>query len=168
VELERAILQMRQNADRLQALVTGISEEQARWKPDPASWSMLEVINHLADEEREDFRAALEVVRRGEPNAWPQIDPPGWVTSRAYDQREFDASLRRFLSARQASLTWLHGLADIDWDLTYVAPFGEMSAGDVLAAWVAHDLLHMRQLVELHWGYTMALVAPYQVRYAGA
>jgi hypothetical protein len=42
-----------------------------------------------------------------------------------------------------------------------------MRAGDMLAAWVAHDLLHMRQLVELHRTYTVTQLAPYDTRYAG-
>ena len=54
-----------------------------------------------------------------------------------------------------------------DWEADYDAPFGRIAAGDMFAAWVAHDLLHMRQLVELHWAYTMVKVDPYRVRYAG-
>ena len=38
---------------------------------------------------------------------------------------------------------------------------------DLLASWVAHDLLHMRQLVELHWVYTIHQLEPYKVEYAG-
>jgi hypothetical protein len=38
----------------------------------------------------------------------------------------------------------------------------------MMAAWVAHDILHQRQLVELQWAYmTRQVVTPYQVRYAG-
>ena len=44
------------NGERIRALVEGMPEEQARWRPDAASWSVLEVINHLCDEERSDFR----------------------------------------------------------------------------------------------------------------
>jgi hypothetical protein len=32
---------------------------------------------------------------------------------------------------------------------------------------VAHDLLHMRQLVELHRDYMEQQIAPYSARYAG-
>jgi hypothetical protein len=31
----------------------------------------------------------------------------------------------------------------------------------------AHDLLHLRQLIELHWAYTQRATQPYQTRYAG-
>jgi len=36
-----------------------------------------------------------------------------------------------------------------------------------MAAWVAHDLLHLRQLVELHYAWTVAKAAPYSLQYAG-
>ncbi len=46
-------------------------------------------------------------------------------------------------------------------------PWGSIRAGDMLAAWVAHDLLHTRQLVELRWAYTTSAVLPFRVNYAG-
>ncbi|MEZ4640023.1 MAG: DinB family protein [Caldilineaceae bacterium] len=45
------------NAERIRCLVEGMSDQDARWKPDAESWSILEVINHLADEEEADFIA---------------------------------------------------------------------------------------------------------------
>jgi len=71
----------------------------------------------------------------------------------------------QFLS--MASLAWLAGLDSPNWAAVAVAPFGSISAGDILASWAAHDLLHLRQLIELHWAYQRQQVAPYEVRYAG-
>ena len=42
------------NATAIESLVRSVPEEQARWKPEPEAWSILEVINHLYDEECED------------------------------------------------------------------------------------------------------------------
>jgi hypothetical protein len=36
-----------------------------------------------------------------------------------------------------------------------------------MAAWLAHDLLHLRPLVELHWAYLVVRAGPYSVVYAG-
>ena len=47
------------------------------------------------------------------------------------------------------------------------SPFGLIKAGDMFAAWVAHDLLHTRQLIELRWAFTTQALEPYQVLYAG-
>ncbi len=48
--------QLIDNAERISALVRGITIQDARWQPEPGTWSILEVVNHLYDEEREDFR----------------------------------------------------------------------------------------------------------------
>jgi hypothetical protein len=166
LELERFISQMAQNAQRVRVLAEGVSEEQARWKPAPDSWSILEVVNHLLDEEQEDFRAFLDLALHRPEDPRPKIAPQAWVTERRYNERDPGGSLRAFLAAREASLAWLRGLS-LDWEVTYQAPWGPMRIGDICAAWVAHDLLHMRQLVELHWAYNQRQVQPYSTEYAG-
>jgi hypothetical protein len=161
------IRQMADHAGAIQALGQGVSDEQARWKPGPDDWSILEVINHLYDEEIEDFRAHLDLILHRPDQPWPGIDPQGWVTARRYNERDLASSLQNLARARQESLAWLQGLAAPDWQAVYRTPFAQMAAGDMLAAWAAHDLLHLRQLVELHWAYTNHLVQPYSLQYAG-
>jgi hypothetical protein len=168
MDLENLTAQMLRQAEGIRTLVQGVSDRQARWKPDPDSWSILEVINHLVDEEREDFRARLDLVLHYPEEAWQSIDPERWVTERGYNQCALDQSREAFLAARAESIAWLREPASPDWATAYEAPFGRIAAGDIMAAWVAHDLLHLRQLVELHWSYLVVRVEPYSVRYAGA
>lgn len=158
---------MASNAASIASLSRWVSDEQARWKPDSQSWSILEVINHLYDEERQDFRLRLEYIlfRPGQP--WEPIDPQGWVVERKYNQRNLQESVDNFLLEREKSLVWLQGLNAPDWGTLCITPFGQMTAGDMFAAWVGHDLLHLRQLVELHWAYTNRAVKPYSTIYAG-
>lgn len=167
MDFDVLVSQMGDNAARIGALVRSVSDHQARWKPDPASWSILEVINHLYDEEKEDFRVRLDITLHRPDQPWPGIDPQGWVTQRRYNERDLAESLNGFLAARKESLAWLKGLSSPNWEAVYDAPFGVIRAGDIFAAWVAHDLLHMRQLVELQWAYTTAQIAPYSAEYAG-
>ena len=167
MDIEHLAALMAENAARIRALVRSISEQQARWRPDPDSWSILEVVNHLLDEERQDFRVRLDYTLHRPDEPWLPIDPGGWVTERAYNQQGLDDSLAQFLSEREASIAWLGTLSVPDWNTTCEAPWGPIRAGDLSAAWVAHDLLHMRQLVELHWAYTTAELEPYRVDYAG-
>jgi streptomycin 6-kinase len=167
VDLQSIVSQMEDNARAIRALVAGCSDHQARWKPDATSWSILEVINHLLDEERKDFRARIDLVLHRGEETWFRIDPEGWVTERGYNQRDLEPSLEGFLAAREESLAWLGELGEVAWTVGVQAPFGWIRAGDILAAWVAHDVLHMRQLVELKWAYLVQAVEPYEVRYAG-
>jgi hypothetical protein len=167
MDIRRVVSQMDRNAQAIRALVGGCSEQEARWKPDATSWSILEVINHLLDEEREDFRARIDVALHRSDEAWFGLDPEGWVTERGYNRRELEPSLQGFLVARRESLEWLLGLGDVDWTKEYQAPFGTIRAGDFLAAWVAHDVLHIRQLTASKWKYLVQEMEPYSVRYAG-
>lgn len=155
------------NCDVFESLLNNVSMEQARWKPAPDKWSMLEVVNHLYDEEREDFRQRLEIVLRDPKEQWPPIDPRGWVTTRSYNDRELERSLRNFLDERKKSLVWLKGLTDPQWENLNERPNGVLRAGDLLASWLAHDFLHIRQLTRLHWQYVGALADPYQTTYGG-
>ena len=167
MELEVLTNQMAKHAASIQSLTAGISAEQARWKPDPKAWSILEVINLLYDEERADFRVRVDMTLHQPAEPWPPINPEGWVTEHGYNQRDLAQSVEDFLAERRKSLAWLGDLEAPDWEASVTVPFGRFSAGDILAAWMAHDLLHLRQLVELHWAYTLQAAQPYHVNYAG-
>jgi hypothetical protein len=126
------------------------------------------VINHLYDDERRDFRVRLDIILHRPDEPLPPIDPEGWVTARKYNERDLTESLNNFLVERDKTLVWLRGLSSPNWQTVYTNEFGSISAGDMFAAMVAHDLLHLGQLVELHWGYTAKMLQPYQGGYAGA
>lgn len=168
MDADRLVTQLTLNSERIAGLVAGVSAEQARWRPGEEAWSLLEVINHLYDEEREDFHLRLNLILHDPAAVWPPIDPQGWVTEREYSARDLAGSVQGFLAERAASLAWLRGLAAPDWDATVHTQWGwSITAGDMLAAWAAHDVLHMRQLVELHWAYVSQLAAPRTTIYAG-
>jgi hypothetical protein len=145
----------------------GITQAEARFKATPESWSVLEVVCHLYDEEREDFRQRLDIILHRPTERWPPIDPVGWVTMRRYNERNLAETLDSFLAEREKSLTWLKSLSTPNWEAEYSAPFGSIKAGDVLASWVAHDTLHTRQLLELRRGRIVSLAEPFDVGYAG-
>lgn len=167
MDINHYISQMMTNAQTIQQLTLGVSDEQARWKPDPESWSALEVINHLYDEEQFDFRVGLDHILHKPKVDPPRIDPQAWVTERAYNERQLEASLNNFLQEREKSLDWLRGLESPDWEASYQSPWRLIRAGDMFGSWVAHDILHMRQLVELHYLWTVNQLKPYEVGYAG-
>jgi hypothetical protein len=168
IDVVTARARLSANADAIRALASGLAEGQAHWKPAPERWSIVEVINHLHDEEREDFRTRVDLTMRSPGELWPRIDPEQWARDRGYQARELGTSLDAFLRERRTSLDWLAGLERADWGATHVHPtIGAMTAADLLAAWIAHDLLHIRQLDELHWQYLSTKAAPIALSYAG-
>lgn len=152
----------------IQALAEAASAEQARWKPSPADWSILEVLCHLYDEEREDFRPRLRQSIEQPDLPLPPIDPEEWAATRGYQSRDPGAMLAAWQNERRASVTWLWSLDVTAWDRPVNHPhLTGVRVGDLLAAWVAHDLLHIRQLNELHYRHLAARAAPYRLDYAG-
>jgi len=154
--------------DAIPALLAGVSDEQARWRPAPEQWSLLEIACHLLDEERDDFRTRVELTLHRPDETWPGIDPPGWVTARRYQERALAVQVEAWREERGRSLAWLRALEAPDWTRTHAHPkFGPLSAGDLLLSWVAHDQLHVRQIARRHFEHAAALGAPHSTRYAG-
>jgi cytochrome P450 len=168
LSIARAIAQLELGLEAIAALTDMIPHEQAIWKPTASDWSILEVINHLYDEEREDFRKRLRQAIEQPQAVLSPIDPEGWVTERRYNERQLQESLAAFIAERRASIAWLGTLDYDEWDRHLNHPMlHELHVGDLLASWAVHDLLHIRQLNELHWHYLATQVAPYRVEYAG-
>jgi hypothetical protein len=166
--LSEAIARLEASARTIASIARAVGPRQALWRPAPEKWSVVEVINHLADEEVEDFRTRLDLVLNHWPRPWPPIDPEGWVTQRRYEERELRQSVARFLREREISLEWLGTLGEPDWKRTYDHPRdGRISAGDLLSSWVVHDLFHVRQLTNLQYEYVKLRCEPFSVAYAG-
>lgn len=149
-------------------LIVEFPPEEARRRPAPEAWSALEVLGHLIEEERNDFRPRLEVVLFRPEQPWASVEPASAPAAPDYNQRDPEDLVNEFMNERQRSVVWLDRIKETaNWEATYQAPFGLIRAGDLLAAWVAHDTLHMRQLVELRYACVRRLADPYRVDYAG-
>ncbi len=155
------------STEMIRALLSGLSQEEARVKPNAESWSMLEVTCHLYDEEREDFREHLDFILNRQNGEWHHINPQGWATERKYNEQDFRTMKEKFFDERKKSLEWFKELPNTDWNKPFKSPSGSMSAGEMFAAWVAHDNLHIRQLVELRRYRIENITKPYGIEYAG-
>ena len=94
------VRQFSNNVVAVQSMVKGIDDDQARWKPSPDDWSVVEVINHLVDEERDDFRARIQHLHSGATGPWPPIAPQQWAVERAYNQRDLGESIANYAHER--------------------------------------------------------------------
>jgi len=155
------------STEMIKALLTGISQEESQVKPAPESWSILEVTCHLYDVEREDFREHLDFILHRQNEEYHAIDPQDWIMARKYNQQSLNEMKEKFFEERVKSLSWLRGLSATDWNTTYTSLFGSMSAGEMFASWIAHDNLHIRQLVELRRVHIEKITQPYAIGYAG-
>jgi len=159
--------ELTQSTEMIRALLAGIGQEEAQYKPSRGTWSILEVTCHLYDEEREDFREHLDFILHRQHEEWHPIAPTAWVKLRKYNEQDFKTMKYKFFRERAKSLIWLKGLKNADWNVTYKNKWGKMRAGDMFASWVAHDNLHIRQLAELRRVRIEKITKPHHIQYAG-
>lgn len=146
--------QLAKNGNVYQALLADDDADFYNWKPDPVKWSLLEIVSHLVDEEREDFRARISRVLQTPETAFEPIDPPGWVESRKYASNNFQEKANELVLERQKSIEWLRSLEDAQWLNGYNHEhFGRMTGTMLLSNWLAHDYLHIRQITRYHFEY---------------
>lgn len=167
MEFQTLYQELVDSTEMIRALIKDIDQEQAQVKPSRGNWSILEVVCHLYDEEREDFREHLDFILHRQHQEWHSIAPTAWVKLRKYNEQNFKTMQRKFFNERKKSLVWLQSLKNADWNITYSSKFGSMKAGDMFASWVAHDNLHIRQLTELRRARIERSTKPYRVGYAG-
>ena len=152
----------------VRALLAGMGSEDACRRPGSGVWSIVEIVNHLADEEHEDFRTRVRLTLEDPRAPWPGIDPETSAIERGYQDRALDESVDRFCTERSRSIAWLRSLADPDWSTTHEHPsLGVMRAGDVMASWAAHDALHLRQIAKRMYELTLRDTPGFSSAYAG-
>lgn len=153
----------------IEALVATVEPDLARFRPAPGKWSILEILGHLGDEERRDFRVRIDSTLAGPGAAWPAIDPERWVREQDFNAQDVDALLTAFLEERRRSLAWLAGLHAADWRRSHRHPtMGDFTAASLLCAWAAHDVLHVRQISGVLYAHLSLATTPSRVDYAGA
>ena len=167
MEFNTLYRELQNSAEMIRALLLGITQAEAQTKPNPESWSILEVVCHLYDLEREDFREHLDFILHRQNEKYHAIDPQAWVKERNYNAQDFLEVQEKFFAERKGSLEWLSQLPDPNWETTYTSEYGSVSAGEMLCCWAAHDNLHLRQLVELRRARIENITKPYPIEYAG-
>lgn len=134
----------------LKALTWDISEDEARWKPSPHRWSILEVLGHLVHVEAHGFRnRAARILAEDNPRL-DNYDPDALLVAGAYRQRSVLLALDIFGAQREQSLELLRSISTESWSRPAVhSALGSMTLGDLLHEWPLHDLGHLRQIAEL-------------------
>ncbi|MEZ6241474.1 MAG: DinB family protein [Phycisphaerales bacterium] len=164
----RMIARMESFPGAVRAACSGLTPEDALYRADAKSWSILEIVCHLADEEELDFPTRLERTLNDPGAPWEPIDPEGWAVKRRHRDANLAEQLDRFASLRARRIAWLRTLENPDWSTTHQHPkLGAMRAGDLMGAWGAHDALHLRQISKRLYELALRDAKGYRTDYAG-
>jgi len=103
---------MRAGLREVEALLGGLSEEQALHRYAPGKWSVKEVVGHMLDVERIFAYRALRIAR-GDKTPIPGFDQDEYVKVANYDGRPLASFLAEYRHLREANLE-LFGSFDQD------------------------------------------------------
>jgi len=153
----KIIAELQKNGAVFRQLLENVHGPEIKWSQGPEKWCLLEIICHLHAEELEDFRTRVKCVLEDPEKPPPSFDPLAWVKERNYKEQDYNKVLEKFLRERENSVNWLQSLNNPNWKNTYQHPkLGPMSAELFLTNWLAHDLLHIRQITRLKYDFLKA------------
>lgn len=166
-DIEYFISQLQKNKSTFKSLLSDLSQAEYTWKYQPEKWCLLEVVCHLVDEEKEDFRQRVKTTLESPGASPPPIDPVGWVKQRNYIDQSFQEKLDEFLAERDQSIDWLRSQKEPNWENSCDhQELGPLSAYQFLSNWLAHDYLHMKQIVKIKFEY-LKKISSQENDYAG-
>ena len=167
METQYILKELTDNKNIFKILFENANEQLYKWKSAPGKWCLLEILCHLYDEEREDFRARIHHTFENPEQPMKPIDPVGWVLQRKYFEQDYKMVLEKFLSERDKSVEWLSALHNVKWNNVYHhTQLGDISAYMFLSAWLAHDYLHIRQIARTKYQYLQNFTS-HDLSYAG-
>ncbi len=167
MDFNLVITALKKNQDSYKSLLLDLDKDEYMWKDKSDRWCLLEICCHLLDEEKEDFRARTKHVLENPESTMPGIDPVNWVKERNYIQQNFKETVEAFLNERKASIEWLESLDSPNWKNSYLHPkLGPMSAKLFLSNWLAHDYLHIKQILKTKFDYLKTITGE-ELDYAG-
>ncbi len=145
-----AIEQLEATPEILRALMGGLSEEDANWKPAPGRFSVAEVLEHLSHVEGHCFRLRLDQALEQDGAPWEPYDPEVYEASGQYSGRNAEDSFDHFEEQREDNLALLRNMPAGSLDRAGMhAKLGRITLGELLNEWAFHDLGHIRQIAEI-------------------
>jgi hypothetical protein len=148
----------------LDALLRGLPEGWTNAHEGGETWSPFDVIGHLIHCERADWvlRARI-ILEHGESRTFDPFDR--FAQFKESEGKTLDGMLDEFAALRAENLRTLAAMNLTDADLERRGrhpAFGEVTLGQLLACWTAHDLGHIAQIVRaMAKQYTVA-VGPWE------
>ncbi len=113
----------------------------------PDEWSLVEIISHLRDVEREVNLPRIQTFLRKDNPFISADDTDMWVAERGYAEQNGEAALRDFVAARMDTLAAIKNLSDEDWQRTgRHAVLGTITLQEQMVFMAERDRVHLRQV----------------------
>lgn len=146
VEGEDAIKVQRTTAARLKKSIQGLTLKELKWRPEPAKWSIAEIIAHLADTEIVAGWRMRSVIGENGITIQP-FDQDAWASAFDYRGRDTKRSLEVFRVLRENNLAMLHEIPRETWE-NYGMHLerGKETLAHLARMFAGHDTNHVLQV----------------------
>ena len=132
------------------ALLTDLPDAWLHRNDGPGTWSAYDILGHLIEADHHNWLPRARVIlTHGAERGFEPFDREAML---GREPEPVDVVLERFRGSRRSSLADLDKLnltaADLDRRGIH-GEFGEVTLGQLLATWVAHDLTHLGQISDV-------------------
>lgn len=135
--------------DEVERLVAGLGDAELRREEAPGKWSILHVLEHLADQELVSAYRLRAITAEHEPPL-PGYDQDAWARGLHYGVTEPAVVLALLRALRSRNLALYDSLGDAEFDRVGIhAERGRESARRLCRLMGAHDLVHRRQIARI-------------------
>lgn len=136
----------------LEEKVEGLSEQQLRQPEKPGKWSIIEIVQHLADSELVwAYRLRSVIALDGAPISG--YDQDAWASALRYRDVALETALTQVREIRTANLTLLRSLTPDELQHNGVhSERGPESVEHMIRLYAGHDLVHLAQLDRVRSG----------------
>jgi hypothetical protein len=146
VEGQDAMKVQRSTAAKLKKSIRGLSGKQLKWRPEPAKWSIAEIIAHLADAEIVASWRMRSVIGENGITIQP-FDQDAWASAFEYRDRDARRSLEVFRVLRESNLQMLNEIPRETWE-NYGMHLerGKETLAHLTRMFAGHDTNHVLQI----------------------
>lgn len=132
--------------------VSSLNDEQLKWKAGPASWSVTEVLAHLADHSIVvSFR--IRDILAGTTAQLPAFNQDAWVSGQYANHGSAADSLELYRSLLHYNSLLLGRLSADDWQKSGINFKGEtVKIVDIIRSFSAHVTTHLAQIERIKQG----------------
>lgn len=149
--LDKAIEILEATPATLARMLNGLSEDWTHVNEGDDSWSAFDIVGHLIHGENTDWISRLEIILGdGDDKTFVAFDRFA-MFDLSKDRALIDL-IAEFSSLRTKNLEYLRSLTltDADLDKRGIHPeLGSVTARELLATWVVHDLSHLGQIARV-------------------
>jgi hypothetical protein len=147
LRLEEAVAVLERTPAAVGALLAGLPEIFVRATEGEGTWSPYDVVGHLVHGERADWLERARHILSGDPRPFTPFDRAAQF--RESEGKSLGELLATFDELRERNVAELRSTSFGEGDLRRTGrhpDFGEVTLGQLLAAWVVHDLDHVAQI----------------------